>query len=77
MAFKVNKYSRTNVAELNHGEWLLGLTDDYIRETAHDELGVDVTDEQCLEIAEWIEDNMFDIILNACEELAIDMEDDE
>lgn len=76
MAFKINKNSRNNVAEMNHGEWLIGLTDDYIKETAQDELGVDVTDDQCLEVAEWIEDNLFDFIIQACEELNFEMEDE-
>lgn len=77
MAYKINKYSNFNVAEHNHGEWLLGLTDDYIKETVRDEIGVDPTDDQCLEIAEWIEYNIFNDIIEACEELSIYREDDE
>ena len=77
MAFKINKYSKTNVAELNHGEWLIGLTDNYIKEVAHKELGVEITDDQCLEAVEWIEDNLFDIILNACEDLGFEYDEED
>ena len=77
MAFRINRNSRTDYASMHNGEWLLGLTDNYIKETAGDELGINLNDDQCQEVAEWIEDNMYDIILNACEELAFDTEDDE
>ena len=77
MAYKINRYSKFNVAEHNHGEWLLGLTDEYIKDTAQEQLGVSLTDDQCEEVAEWVEGNMFDIIIQACEELHIEEEDDE
>lgn len=71
MAFKINRHSNFNVAEHNHGEWLIGLTDDYIREVAHEQLGVNLDNDQCLEVVEWVEGNLFDIILNACDDLGI------
>jgi len=77
MAFKINRNSRTDYSAMHHGEWLLGLTDDYIKETAQEQMDLNLNDDQCLEVAEWIEDNMFDIIIQACEELAFDMEEDD
>lgn len=75
MAFKINRHSRTNYSTMHDGEWLIGLTDNYIKETAHEQCNVDLDDDQCLEVAEWIEDNLFDIIINACEELNFEEED--
>lgn len=77
MAFKINRNSRTDYSAMHNGEWLVGLTNEYIKETANDQFGVNLNDDQCLEVAEWIEENMFDIILNACEELNFDEEEDE
>ena len=77
MAYKINKYSRTNYAEALHGEWVIGLTDEYIKETASEQCNVDLDDDQCLEVAEWIGENLFDIIIQACEELNFEEEDDE
>lgn len=75
MAFKINKYGRTDYSTMYDGEWLLGLTDNYIKDTAQEQFSVELDDDQCLQVAEWIEDNMFEFIIQACEEL--NFEEDE
>lgn len=76
MAFKINRNSHTDYSAMHHGEWLLGLTDDYIKETAQEQMGTSLDNDQCLEVAEWIEDNMFDFIVQACEELNFESDDE-
>lgn len=77
MAFKISRHSRTDYSTMHNGEWLLGLTDNYIKETAQEQFGVELDDDQCLEVAEWIESNMFEFVIQACEELNFEEDEDE
>lgn len=70
MAEKLTYSNHEKLANARNGEYLLGCDDDFIRHAAKVGARVEeLTDEQCYEIADWIEGVMFDIICNACDEL--------
>lgn len=73
MVIQLNRYD-ASILNVRHGEYLVGLNDEYIRDVARREGFDNLSDERCEEVADYIESNMFDIIGDTIREFSYQWE---